>query len=165
MNIKEIVQEINGTVNGKPKASLTLGISYFTPEGEYKKDGANFSTYKPEIIIARTHKYIQIELKFKSYLDGDINLLWKILEIYGKEMTNYEEGDYPLCTLTLVPNRYECEYIAVASNPIFWANSFDPSDHSEASIRICFEAENFIFYHADVDKRRLNMELERELGF
>ena len=164
LSINDIVKSINGLSHGQPNASLALAISFLNKDGTLNKDGANYASYKPEITLTRLNKYAQVELKFRSYFDSDIEILWKILENYGELMRgNKEDGLQPFCSLTLVPNAYECEYFAVASNPIFWAINHEP-EAPDVAIRLCFDADDVLFYQTDIDKEMLDKEIKREMG-
>ena len=164
-DVKEIIQKINGTFDNKPKSSLTVSINYLDKNGNQLREGPNVSAFKPEIQINRLNKYCQIDLKFKTTLDNDLSAIWNLIESYKSVFENRKEEEYPLLSITIVPNDDACHYIAVANNPIFWTLGTDRPISGNAVISLCFEASDVIFYEADVNERQLQLEIERELRF
>ena len=167
MTAREIIDAINGEENRISKASVAVQVSFLNQKGEAVKDGSSYATIKSIIRITRVRDFVQLDLQFRTNMERDIDIIWNIINSYHEMLRKYnKETDelYPYLTFTIVPNKYEGRYFAVASEPIFWSLSSDHAASSPSCIHLCFEAETFMIYEADVDTRRLNMEIKREMG-
>ena len=165
MDVREIVKKINGKdEKNKANAAITLQSVMVHVDGNVKETGVT-TCHKPEIVIEKRGKYVQVDLKFMSALDEDLKKLWGMLEVYGNKVTEVtkQSVEIPVTSLTMVPLERECKYYAVASNPIFWTLQPQKPGYEANMIRLLFENVNLKFYETEyVDLHKIDEELLRE---
>lgn len=166
MQIKEIVEMINGKdEKGKAKSAITL-TSTMIHIDKTMRDTGTISCHHPIVTLKRRGKYVEIDLTFLSSLDNDLKMLWGMLESHGKkvELISSESVEIPVISLTVVPIEAECQYYAVASNPIFWTIQPEQPGYEAKVLRLVFENVNVQFYKTKgLDMEMIDDEVEREV--
>lgn len=163
--IKDIIDKITGEEDNLPKAAVTMNV-VLLDQDQNVVDAGNYSAYKPIVDIVRLGNYIQIDLKFKSTLDNDLNVFWRIIEDYAYKINHTEEygGKEPGLSLTIVPSDLECKYFVIANSPIFWSLQPEKPNEPNNILRMCFELNNFLIYETNVPMDELMEEIDREIA-
>lgn len=151
INIQDILQKLIGEENGVPKAGITMSVALID-EQKNIVDAGNYSSYKSIVDIIRLGDYIQLDLKFKSSLDGDLSILWNILEDYAYKINHTEEFDdkEPFVSITLVSSDLLFDYFITITNPIFWSLQPEKPNEPNNIIRMCFCLKDLLVYKSNV---------------
>lgn len=162
--INDIIEKITGEEDNLPKAAVTMNVVLIDQDGAVV-DAGNYSTYKPIVDIVRLGNYVQVDLKFKSTLDNDLNVFWRIIEDYAYKLNHMDEydGKEPGLSLTFVPSDLDCEYFINVNSPIFWSLQPEKPNEPNNILRMCFELNNFLVYEMTIPREELLEEVNREI--
>lgn len=167
MNVDELIYETCGKdEDGVPKSAITLALSMWHIGGEDTDDVSVNSFHNPTVNIERRGNYIQTDLAFDASADPELRMLWNGLEEYGKlaNEVNEHSTEVPFCSLTIVPIALDGMFYTMAINPIFWSLHSSIVGGKADTIRILFEAGDFMFYETEgMDIATAKAEAEREV--
>lgn len=115
-------------------------------EFNYKEIASRFTKHG-EFYLEAHNGVVQIDIKFRSNMDPEMRLIWKLLEDFGKKMSECIikdiENEIPLCSLLVVPDEYSDSYFISLSNPMLWfLQPESPEDEACKIIRIFFDSAN-----------------------
>ena len=170
MNVNEILNDMCGLDQRRmTKSALTLenGIFNFTKKETEVINSITLN--KPAIEIEKHGDLIQIDICFVSSMDNDLKILWNNVELYGKNMNDLDADIRskklaPISSLTIVPTKYNGQYFAVGTNPIFWALTSKKMGQNANVVRLLYKVEDFKFYqNDDIDIEALKADVRQEI--
>lgn len=143
--------------DGHSKVTLTTAIIEFNGDindDEEIKQDYNYNTVATRIIrngvlnIEVRDGIVQLDIRFKSFLDPELRLLWDMLETYGQrrfEAQNNPNLDFiPHIIFEGLPEEFSNKYVISFTNPMLWFLQPKSPEKEELSvIRIFFNDSNF----------------------
>lgn len=164
--------------NGQSRS--TIGVSLLGYTGDLKEENVeqlenefNYRekstriTKQGEISFIPTDGNIIVDIKFRTALEPEFQLLWKQLEEYGDMLTNYNydtNNEFPILVFNIVSDTYTDEYYMTFANPIFWVLQPPTADTEECSmIRMLVSDDSFniVEIPEDIDLDKLDAEASR----
>lgn len=169
--LNEIVNASCGiNAQNKPKAAFALECSMWPVDVDENsnvtpRNIATRSSYKPIIEIEKHNEFIQIDLIFQSCLDGDLKLIWNLLEKYGDLLNEVSDESVEVPTLisTITPVIYDGQYYIMCMSPLFWTLQPQKPGGQSNVIRLLFLEEDLNVFETDeINIDDIDNEIERD---
>lgn len=143
--------------NGRPKVSLTTAIVEYHGDinnSEGFKEDYNYSTLATRTIhngilnLEIRDGIAQLDIRFRSYLDPELRLLWDLLETYGQRrfeaQNNPNARSMPYIIFEGLPEEFSDKYLLFFTNPMLWfLQPVSPEDSQLSVIRLFFTDSSF----------------------
>lgn len=166
-NVNQIIASACGNdSNGLPNSAITLSTQLYNLVDTTQKPiiEGEHPAHKPTVYMQNHGEFMQIDLVFPNHMDIDLQVMWRMMEIYGTKLNqiNDESTHIPMSLLTICPLADQGTYYIVAHNPIFWVlQPVNPGDQATV-IRLLYEADTFNVYEAGDDDIRIE-EIEADV--
>ena len=147
MNKKELIETVVGVdEKNMPNSFVGMYLDFWGKEGFIHRE-AEYTFFKPVIEIFSHLDYVQVDFKFKSPADQDLNIMWNALEEYCQSGNSADEADgkYLLLIINIVPKKYEGKYSIMATNPMIHTLQPDSPSGAPTVIRMVFKDDNVDF--------------------
>jgi hypothetical protein len=165
--VQRIVSECCGKDDsGMPKAAITVSSEMWSTISNASRSIAQQSSNKPTVQIYKHFEFVQIDLKFMSYVDNDLKVLWNTLEKYGTALNSIDGAckEVPFLSLTIVPLIEQGSYYIICTNPVFWALQPERPGQYANTIRLYFRSEDMGFYESDdIDMNEIEASAQRAI--
>ncbi len=171
MEINDFLEMINGTeVNESDeelsKVITSIKLSLMSPTTKEEKIINEQSVWNPVMQIRNMLEYVMVDIEFESEIDADLKSFWKAVEDYLNAMNEYgsnenEDANVPLLTVLAMPEKYNGQYYAIATNPIFSCLTPLKPEKPASCLRLLFNAEQVQFYETpEMDLSDIDSEAE-----
>ena len=165
--ISEILKNIVGYSNGKPKSAVSFNVSHIDTVNNTVIDETGINLCNAEVKIKKVNEYITVDLSFVNKFSSELNRLWSILELYGEKMStpeNFEEESIVKGVFTFLPISLKGRAFISAINPIYWTlMPYSPSGENSV-IRLLFKDSTFLFLEGEeIDTNALRESIEQEI--
>ena len=156
----ELIQAISGAdEHGYGKCVISIQPQRCDADGNVVNTDDEYVTEKPVVQVFRQPGgYVLVDFVFDSVQDADLRNMYFILEDFfaASNSSDDDDEDFPLMSLSLVPQSLNGEYFAIGFNPIFYALTPDDFTGEPKIIRLVFVSQddpdtipNFLFLKSD----------------
>lgn len=169
MDFAEVYEEAVGlNEDGSPKAYISMTYQIYNEKTENLITKNEYSLLSPEIAINNTDIATEIQIKFDSKSEIELNAIWNVAQMCMDAILKDEQGDgdvYHVLNVNIIPVKFNGRYFIVASAPVFVSLQADSPDKKANVISAIFRNDDVIFYESDdIDMVAIESEVEREIA-
>lgn len=165
--ISEILKNIVGYSEGKPKSAVSFNLSHIDTINEQIIDETSINMSGAEVKVKKIGEFITVDLSFINKFSSELNRLWSVLELYGEKMSdpeNFEEESIVKGVFTFLPIALKGKAFVSAINPIHWTLMPSSPTGENSVIRLLFKDSTFLFLEGEeIDIDALVESIEQEI--